>query len=140
VTRAAAGAGALLVASLLAAAPAWAQNEPVRIFNRAAMPATALYVLRNGQSAWSGNLLRDPLAPGRFLAVRLGEGAGCRFDLRMILQDGREILRRDADVCATRSVDLAPTPPPAATPSAAGAAPPPAAEPAPAAAEASPRP
>jgi hypothetical protein len=42
--------------------------------------------------------------------VRLGEGAGCRFDVRLMLQDGTEIRRDDADVCATRSVDLAPEP------------------------------
>jgi hypothetical protein len=102
--------------------PAFAQNEPVRFFNRTPVPATALQVMRSGQSAWSANLLRsDPLAPGQFLSVRLGEGAGCRFDLRMVLQDGREILRQDADVCATRSVDIAlemapPAAPPVAPP------------------------
>jgi hypothetical protein len=109
---------------VLAPAAAQAQNEPVRIFNRATVPATQLFVLRTGHTAWSANLLREPLPPGRFLSVRLGEGAGCRFDLRMVLQDGREILRQDADVCATRSVELTPPPPPpapaaAATPDAA---------------------
>jgi hypothetical protein len=109
-------AGAALV--MVAAGPALAQNEPVRIFNRTALPAVAVHVMRSGQAAWSANLLRsDPLAPGQFLSVRLGEGAGCRFDLRMVLQDGREILRQDADVCATRSVDIAlETAPPAAPP------------------------
>jgi hypothetical protein len=117
--RTAAAGGLLTAAALLSAlaAPAVAQNEPVRIFNRAPLTATALHVMRSGQTAWSDNLLRrDPLRPGEFLSVRLGEGAGCRFDLRLVLQDGREILRRDADVCATRSVDLVPDPPPAAPP------------------------
>jgi hypothetical protein len=100
------------------APPALAQNEPVRFINRASVPATQLYVMRSGQVAWSANLLREPLAPGRFLSVRLGEGAGCRFDVRMVLQDGREILRQDADVCATRAVDVALVPPPGAQPGA----------------------
>lgn len=94
--------------------PAQAQNEPVRFYNRAAIPATALHVMRAGQASWSANLLnRGPLAPGQFLSVRLGEGAACRFNVRLALQDGTEILREDADVCATRSVDLAPDASPA---------------------------
>jgi hypothetical protein len=102
----------------LALAPgvALAQNEPVRFFNRATQPATALHVVRSGQEAWSANLLRNPLAPGQFLSVRLGEGMGCRFDIRLTLADGTEIQRRDADVCSTRAVDLAPTPAAAAQP------------------------
>jgi hypothetical protein len=89
--------------------PATAQNEPVRFYNRAAVSATALQVTRAGQAGAGANLLnRGPLAPGQFLSVRLGEGAGCRFDVRLMLQDGTEIRRDDADVCATRSVDLAP--------------------------------
>jgi hypothetical protein len=102
--------------------PALAQNEPVRFINRAPMPATQLFVVRSGQAGWSANLLREPLAPGRFLSVRLGEGAGCRFDVRMVLQDGREILRQDADVCATRSVDVALAAAPVGQPGAAAGA------------------
>ena len=74
--------------------PAQAQNEPVRFYNRAALPATALHVMRAGQASRSANLLnRGPLAPGQFHSVRLGEGAGCRFDVRLMLQDGTEIRR-----------------------------------------------
>ena len=102
----------------LAATPALAQSEPFRVFNRTTTPATALHAVRSGRPDWGGNLLnRGPLAPGQFHSVRLGEGAGCRFDLRLVLQNGTEILRQGADVCATRSVDMAPDPgPPPAAP------------------------
>jgi hypothetical protein len=104
-------------ALVLPAAPAQAQNEPVRFFNRTTLSANALHVVRSGQAAWSGNLLgRNVLAPGQFLSVRLGEGAGCRFDIRLTLVDGTEVQRSDADVCATRSVDLAPARAPAPLP------------------------
>ncbi|WP_198373639.1 hypothetical protein [Roseomonas rosulenta] len=113
----------LVVTGILAGPAAHAQNEPVRFVNRAAQPATALHVTRTGNSAWSANLLnRGPLPAGQFLAVRLGEGAGCRLDIRLVLQDGTEIQRQNADVCTTRSVELAPAaatgdqPPPAAAP------------------------
>jgi hypothetical protein len=39
------------------------------------------------------------------------EGAGCRFDIRLLLQNGEEIVRRDADVCAQRQQVLAPAVP-----------------------------
>ncbi len=107
-------AGALALLCTLPSGHALAQNEPVRFFNRSAQPATALHVVRSGHTAWSGNLLnRGTLAPGQFISVRLGEGVGCRFDVRLNLADGTEIRRLAADVCATRSVDLAPEPEPA---------------------------
>lgn len=108
-------AGAMAVVLVMAAASAQAQNEPVRFFNRTAQLATGLHVVRSGQTAWSANLLnRGTLAPGQFLSVRLGEGAGCLFNVRLTLADGTEVRRMDADVCGTRSVDLTPDPPAAA--------------------------
>jgi hypothetical protein len=113
----AAGAVALILA--LPGGSALAQNEPVRFFNRSTQSATALHVVRSGQTAWSGNLLsRGTLAPGQFISVRLGDGAGCRIDVRLSLADGTVLQRQGADVCATRAVDLAPdaVQPPAADP------------------------
>ncbi len=108
----------------LAATPAFAQSEPFRVVNRTSTPATALHAVRSGRPDWGGNLLnRGPLAPGAFFALRPSESAGCRFDLRMVLEGGQEVVRRNADICAERSVALALAP---------GAAPPPAAQRAPA--------
>ena len=97
----------LAVLAFLAIAPvASAQNEPFRVTNRAAVPATGLYVSRSGQP-WGANLLRDPLAPGTFFALRPGEGAGCLFDIRLVLQGGEELVQRGADICTQRNVELA---------------------------------
>lgn len=104
---------------LAGASPAAAQNEPFRIVNRSPLPATALHVMPTGGTAWSANLLnRGPLAPGAIFSLRPGEGAGCRFDVRLVLQDGRDVLRRDADICAERSVEIAPPREDAAAPAA----------------------
>ena len=101
---------------LAGASPAVAQNEPFRIVNRGPVPATALHVMPTGRTAWCGNLLnRGPLPPGRFFSLRPAEGAGCAFDIRMVLQDGQEIVRRNADICASRTVVLT-LPPAAAAP------------------------
>jgi S1-C subfamily serine protease len=111
----------LLLAMLLpgfAATPALAQSEPFRVVNRTAAPATALHAVRSGRADWGGNLLnRGPLAPGAFFALRPSESAGCRFDLRMVLETGQEVVRRNADICAERTValTLAPAAPPQAT-------------------------
>ena len=81
---------------LFLAIPALAQGEPFRVVNRTTEPATALHAVRSGRPDWGGNLLnRGPLAPGRFFALRPAEGAGCAFDIRMVLQDGQEIRADD---------------------------------------------
>ncbi|MBP0465263.1 hypothetical protein J5Y09_15160 [Roseomonas sp. PWR1] len=89
--------------------PAQAQNEPFRIVNAAALPAVALHLARSGAEDWGRNLLNQgPVRPGAFFAMRMPEGAGCRFDIRLVLQDGQEVIRRDADVCAERLQTMAP--------------------------------
>lgn len=99
--------GLALLALLALATPAAAQNEPFRIVNGARVPATGLYLMRSGQEAWGRNLLRGPLVPGTALSMRPPEGAGCRFDIRLTLQDGQEAIRRGADVCEDRVVVVA---------------------------------
>ena len=94
----------LLLALAPIAMPALAQNEPFRVVNGARLPATALHIARSGQDGWSANLLRGTLAPGAALSMRPPETAGCRFDLRLVLQGGQEEIRRDADVCRDRQV------------------------------------
>ena len=114
---------ALALATL--AGPALAQNEPFRVVNGTRLPATALHVVRTGQDGWGPNLLtRGPLAPGAALSMRPPEGAGCKFDLRLVLQNGQDAIRRDADVCHERLLvvaeSAAATAPPAPTPQAGG--------------------
>ncbi|WP_246523795.1 S1C family serine protease [Neoroseomonas eburnea] len=100
-----------LVLSGLAAPPALAQGEPFRVVNRTAAPAVALHAVRSGRADWGGNLLnRGPLRPGAFFSLRPSEGAGCNFDLRMVLQDGQEVVQRNADICASRTVLMVLTP------------------------------
>ncbi len=91
----------------LASPPALAQTEPFRIVNRTPLPATALHAVRSGRPDWGGNLLsRGPIGPGGTFALRPAEGAGCQFDIRMVLQDGQEVVRRDANICTERTVTM----------------------------------
>jgi hypothetical protein len=107
----------------LSAPAVQAQTEPFRIVNRTNAEATALHAVRSGRPDWGGNLLnRGPLAPGAQFALRPAEAAGCRFDLRLVLQDGQEVVRRNADICTERTIAMAlppgvaPRRPPGATP------------------------
>ena len=110
---------ALLLLFLAAAAPAAAQApgaEPVRVYNHTGVVATGLHAVRSGRSDWGSDMLRDrrPIPPGEGFSIRVNPAAGCRFDIRMVLEDGRESVVRDRDICAVPQVDLfeASLPPP----------------------------
>ncbi|MBW8269818.1 trypsin-like peptidase domain-containing protein [Caldovatus sp. SYSU G05006] len=137
-------AGAALVAAAVPPSPAGAQpaaapppgqgagqaqREPFRIVNRTGQEVTALHAVRSGRGEWGRNLLERPLAPDRVFLIRPGERAGCRFDIRLVLADGREARLMDQDICANRTLVAEPAqvmaaaPPPPAPPPGASAAP-----------------
>ena len=101
---------ALLLLLLSLAAPAAAQApgpEPVRIANRTGVEATALHAVRSGRADWGGNLLnRGPLPSGSAFNLRVNPDAGCRFDIRLVLADGRESVARNRDICADKRVEM----------------------------------
>ncbi len=104
----------LLLGALPAAAqvPAPAPTEGFRVLNRTGQQATGLYAVRSGRADWGSNLLnRGPLGDGAGFTLRPNEGAGCRFDLRLVLTDGRESVVRGQDVCAERQIALDPSTP-----------------------------
>ena len=121
---------ALMLALLmltLSAPPAFAQTEPVRILNQTELAAHSFFAVQTGRQDWGSNILtRGPLQPGAELRLRPSQNAGCRFDLRMVLSDGREIINRGLDICAEKVVAMqAPLgrPPSAAAPAPAPGAP-----------------
>ncbi|WP_246503673.1 S1C family serine protease [Plastoroseomonas arctica] len=106
---------ALAALPLLAQAPAPsptlaqpASPEAFRIVNGTGADAVALHAVRSGRPDWGSNLLsRGLLAPDARFALRPAPSAGCRFDLRLVLEDGREAVLREQDICANREVRLA---------------------------------
>lgn len=102
---------AILLLALLIATPAAAQapaTEPVRIANRTGVEAVALHAVRSGRPDWGSNLLnRGPLGPNQVFNLRPNPEAGCRFDIRLVLADGREAVARDRNICAETRVELA---------------------------------
>jgi S1-C subfamily serine protease len=91
--------------SAAAQAPA---PEPVRIANRTGAEAVALHAVRAGRGDWGANLLnRGPLPHGSAFPMRVNPDAGCRFDIRLVLADGRESVKLDQDICEAPRVELA---------------------------------
>lgn len=118
-----------LVQPGLAQAPG--EQPGFRIVNRTGADATQFFAVRSprgGQGDWGGNLLRPdrPLTDGGGFRVNPNADAGCRFDLRLVLGDTREVVLVNQDICASRNIDLANarTPAPAAAPSTASRPPP----------------
>ncbi|HZH46186.1 MAG TPA: trypsin-like peptidase domain-containing protein [Roseococcus sp.] len=103
----------LLAIALLLSLPAGAQSPPpgFHVTNRAGGEAVALHAVRSPRGAqgdWGGNLLRPdrPLTDGGGFRVLPAVEAGCRFDLRLVLGDGREAVLRDQDICVNREVPI----------------------------------
>ncbi len=120
---------ALVLALLLLPLAAGAQApEPqgFRVVNRTGTDATALHAVRSPRGEgndWGNSLLTPgrPLTPNGGFRVVPTDPLACRFDLRLVLADGREAVLREQDVCAARTVEMASaaapraaTPPPAA--------------------------
>jgi S1-C subfamily serine protease len=121
----------LLVVLTLLAHVGTAQAEPAsfRVINRTGQPATALHAVRNPRGAngdWGRNLLDQPLASDESFGLRASEAAGCRFDLRLVLADGREARLANQDICASLAVVMESAAPAAKAASAAAAPRPPA--------------
>jgi serine protease Do len=104
----------LLALALAQPTPAQAEAEPFRVVNRTDAAAVGLYAVRTPRGAtndWGRSLLPAdrPLPAGGGFRVQPAEAAGCRFDLRLVLADGRESVVRDRDICAEREVSMAST-------------------------------
>ncbi|MFH5923410.1 trypsin-like peptidase domain-containing protein [Roseomonas xinghualingensis] len=81
-------------------------EEGFRVLNRTGQAATALFAVRSGRPDWGSNLLPRNLDDGRAYRLRPNAQAGCRFDVKLVLADGREAVARGQDVCAQRDVSL----------------------------------
>jgi hypothetical protein len=91
-----------LIALFLAlpiAAPV-AATQYLRVVNAAASPIVAVEATPVGTTLHDRlSLAERPLHPGREVGVALGGTPRCRYDLRLVYADGREVLTRGFNVC-----------------------------------------
>ncbi|MFC0410321.1 trypsin-like peptidase domain-containing protein [Roseomonas elaeocarpi] len=103
-----------------------------RIRNNTGSAASGFFAVRTGRTDWGSNLLTEgPLADDGTFVLRTRPETGCRFDLRLLLADGRESIRRDQEICGRPTIAFTTVTAPAAgpAPGAAAAPTPPSAQP-----------
>jgi hypothetical protein len=64
------------------------------------MTIAEIYISRVGAQLWNVDLLgTDLLAPASSVLVNIDDGAGCRLDLKTVLDDGTTQIHRNVNVC-----------------------------------------
>jgi len=102
------GLALVAIANGYAAIPAAAQ-EFFRVLNRTGLAAMELNAVRSPRGSggdWGRNLLSRPLGSDGSFSLRPSESAGCRFDIRLLLADGREARMEDQDICGFRVIPV----------------------------------
>jgi serine protease Do len=107
-----AASAAAILAFMLAlhpgSAPAQQAQNRFQVVNRTGQDASAVYAVRSGRPDWGSNLAPGPMPNDKALTLRPDAEAGCRFDVRLVLADGREAVLRNQDICATPRTVLEP--------------------------------
>jgi hypothetical protein len=99
---AAALAGPLLFSFEMATGPpASALDQHFEIANTTRVAIVEVYAARSGTGAWEKDVLgEDYLQPGNSVVVTIDDDSGhCRFDFKVVFDDGAELIRRNVDVC-----------------------------------------
>jgi hypothetical protein len=89
------------VLELATGPPASALDQRLEITNTSRWAIVELYAARPGTGAWEKDILGDDyLQPGNSVVVKIDDGSGyCRFDLKIVFDDGAERIHRSVDVC-----------------------------------------
>jgi hypothetical protein len=81
-------------------------GRTVQIVNRSSSAIEYLHASNPDRRNWDEDLLGPMrvIPPGRSIDAKIDDGAGhCRYDLRAVLLDGREVVESGFDVCANIS-------------------------------------
>ena len=82
------------------APPATALDRYVQFINNSRMAIVEIYPAEVGTGRWQQDLLGDQtLLPENSALLGFHDGTGCRFDLKIIYDDGTEIVRRNVNIC-----------------------------------------
>jgi hypothetical protein len=81
--------------------PASALDRPIELANNTRMAIVEIYAAPVGTGRWRRDLLGDEiLPPANSILVNMENTTGnCRFDVKVIFDDGTSLLRRDVNLC-----------------------------------------
>jgi hypothetical protein len=82
------------------------ENRRVRIINRSSTAMHYFYASNVDRTTWERDILgsRTVVMPNHYVDVNIDDGSGhCRYDLRVVMSDQREAVRRDFNVCTQSS-------------------------------------
>jgi len=81
--------------------PASALDRWVELTNNTRMTIVEIYTSHVAAEFWNTDLLGENfLAPASAVLVNIDDRAGCRFDVKIVFNDGSTQIRRDVDICA----------------------------------------
>jgi hypothetical protein len=82
--------------------PASALDQHFEITNTTRFPVVEMQAARPGSGNWEKDILgEDFLQPGNSVVVTIDDGSDyCRFDIKVIFDDGAELICRNVNVCS----------------------------------------
>ena len=95
-------AGSILCAVQAATGPpAAALDRQIQLTNNTRMAIVEIYLAQVGTGRWQKDLLGvEMLLPTESVLVDVDDEAGyCRFDLKIVYDDGTGVIRRDVNIC-----------------------------------------
>ena len=80
--------------------PASALDQWIELSNNTRMTIVEIYISHVGAQLWDIDLLgADFLAPATSVLTSIDDAMGCRFDFKIVFDDGTTQIRRNVNVC-----------------------------------------
>jgi len=87
--------------------PASALDQWVQLTNTTRMTIVEIYISHVGAQLWDIDLLgTDFLAPVSSVWTSIDDAAGCRFDIKIVFDDGTTQIRRNVNVCGLEKLAI----------------------------------
>lgn len=95
----------LAIFCLLGFCAAQAQDRHVTVINETSVTMTHFYASNVYRGSWEEDILGlGVLGPDRYVVVNVDDGTrACYFDFKAVFLDGREVIRRNVNVCEITS-------------------------------------
>lgn len=99
---------AAAIPCILLASPAFAGDQDFRLINKTGYTIEEVYVSGSNTGDWEEDVMeRDVLSDGENVDIEFSRGQkGCRFDLKVVYDDGTEATWNRLDLCTISTVAI----------------------------------